>query len=379
MRTHRPFSISLVVLLTAMGGAPGGATPPPPAELVTRRLSEAWTARVARHTDRRLLAAAFAAQRYAPPKGAHLLITEIRQRKEPTTRRRLFDFAYYSLGDTAFAHSAGRYWPASSVKLPAAVGALLVLARQGLDGRARLRFKDSYGAFSGTAAQLYRPAIVRSSNRAYDRLVRIAGSDALSTELARFGLPQTRLSCPYAGAAEITRSPTISYRTQAGRRGEIAARQAKGSDDRCQLGANCTTLFEMSEILRRVVLHDHLAPGERFPLAARDIAALRAALRKARSKIVPAARAVFGRGLTIYNKSGRYPPWDQLDVALVVDREGIPRVLIAASVAYARPGEAHRRVERRLATLVRRGLEALKRRRPRPRWIRFDGPNVAPR
>lgn len=47
---HRPFSLSVVVLLTTMVGAPGGAAPPA-TEVVARRLGEAWSARVARQTD----------------------------------------------------------------------------------------------------------------------------------------------------------------------------------------------------------------------------------------------------------------------------------------------------------------------------------------
>lgn len=64
---------------------------------------------------------------------------------------------------------------------------------------------------------------------------------------------------------------------------------------------------------------------------------------------------------------------------MIVDRRGIPRALVAASVAYARAGEAQGRVERRLDTLVRRGLEALKRSPARPRWIRFDSDAGGPR
>ncbi|MCK5800667.1 MAG: hypothetical protein KAI47_25945, partial [Deltaproteobacteria bacterium] len=60
----------------------------------------------------------------------------------------------YSNGAAPFENSHGRYWPASSIKLAAAVGALAVLGRVGIDGRSSLRFRDSYGTFRGTLASL---------------------------------------------------------------------------------------------------------------------------------------------------------------------------------------------------------------------------------
>jgi hypothetical protein len=350
------------------GAAPTSAGASPTSQPTKRRLGLRWARAVAKHADRSALAKYFTRARYTPPKGAHLLVARFRQHGGRS------QLAWFSLGDSGFAHSQGRYWPASTVKLGAAVAALLVLGERGLDGRAQLEFRDSYGRFRGPATRLYRPAIVWSSNRGYDRLVRVAGVDGLPRVLARYGFSATYLSCPYAGALELRRSPAIRYRRRRGRRietGTLPARQSRGADAQCPGGHNCTTLFELAELLRRVVLHPKLSAVERFALATPDVRALRRSLKRARSKFTPAARAVFGKRITIYNKAGAYPPWDQLDVALIVDARRVPRALIAASVPYLRRGEPGKRVERRLNTLAHQALRALSR-LPVKRWISFS-------
>ena len=57
-------------------------------------------------------------------------------------------FQYFSLRDTGFVYSPGRFFAASTVKLTASIGALLTLRKHGLTGAARLNLHDRQGHFN---------------------------------------------------------------------------------------------------------------------------------------------------------------------------------------------------------------------------------------
>jgi hypothetical protein len=129
----------------------------------------------------------------------------------------------YSLGKSGFAHSSGLFWPASTIKLAAALGALERLRALGVDGNATIELKDSYGRYRGRFAWLYQRAISQSTNRDYDRLVRIAGLDFLNQRFfRRLGLRHTVLQCPYGGASTLGNSPELRFRLGKKRRQRAA-------------------------------------------------------------------------------------------------------------------------------------------------------------
>lgn len=217
--------------------------------------------------------------------------------------------------EAAFDAGAGAaddgFWPASSVKLLAAVGALEYLADLGFTGDARITMAG--GTF--TVADVYHAAIADSSNEAYDLLVQIAGVDWLNEEFLTEanGFPDTVIQRSYTGWG-VDVSPAMSI-VEDGRRHDVAARRATDTYA-CHENGNCSTLLELADSIRRVTL----AAGDRFDLAESDLARLSDALLAAEGFVEPAVGEVLGDGVAVYNKPGYVPGDDCVDVALVADR-----------------------------------------------------------
>jgi hypothetical protein len=289
-----------------------------------------WYERGELLVDRETLQEEFLRRKYTPPDGSFLVIAEVVDAAGHP------GFRYFSLGDTAFSHSEGRFWPASTVKLMAAVGALVTMSKHGLTGNARVRFEDDVGRYRGTVASLCQNAIVHSNNLAYDRLVRLAGFDDLNEHLfsPENGFPSMTFQCPYFPRMSQTlrTSPEIAYQ-EGKREGIIEARHSDRVFDDCPDMSNCTTLFELLDGLRRVVLHEELEESDRFPLHKRDVARLKNALLQAKDKVGKGAEKALGHPVLVYNKAGRLPFADHNDHALIVDNVSGRRYLIAVSVA----------------------------------------------
>lgn len=228
---------------------------------------------------------------------------------------------------------AGGFWPASSIKLLAAIGALDFARSLGFTGAATVTFDD--GGPSRTLREMYEPAIRDSSNYDYDLLVQVAGVDRLNREFltARNGFPATSITRSYAGG-RLDVSPALILEED-GRRVYVPERTAL-DDPECEAG-NCSNLFEMTESVRRVVLGDQLPPDQRFDLDAGDLAALGDALLEAEGFFTEAAAGALGEGARIWSKPGDADGLDCLDVALVEAADG-RRFLVAASVPYGSGG-----------------------------------------
>ena len=99
------------------------------------------------------------------------------------------------------------FWPASSIKVLAAEGALAYLATFGFTGSARVTL---YGA-TYRVSDLYTGAITASNNEDYDLLVLIAGVDFLNTQFltATNGFPRTVIQKDYAGY-DLRASPEMT-------------------------------------------------------------------------------------------------------------------------------------------------------------------------
>jgi len=277
------------------------------------------------------LAEAFAAIGYEPPPGTHLLAAREVSGAHP-------GFDWFSLGDTGFVGSQDRYWPASTVKLITAVAALQTMARLGQSGAARISFVDDDGPYFGTVRQLAFEAVRVSSNAAYNRTVLVTGFDELNDQiLPAWGLHHTVLQRRYTrppGVTELSlrHSPPMRW-TEGEARGAIPARVGTGRHPECPNEGNCTTLFELLEVLRRVVLHFELPPAERFELRDADADALRMAMLTSRSRMALGAEAAFGE-VVVYNKTGTVPGDDRLDHGLVVQLETGRRFLLALALPY---------------------------------------------
>jgi len=225
------------------------------------------------------------------------------------------------------------FWPASSIKVLAAVGALEFVGRMGFTGAATVSFGDASN--STTIKAIYDAALRQSSNADYDRLVEIAGVDWLNREFltSARGFPATVIQRSYTVGGTLD-SPTITL-AEGGRLVVLPARPASAVA-RCPAG-NCSDLFEMSESVRRVVLNDEVAPSERFAITRADVGGLTDALRGADGFFNPAVTKVLGAGATIYSKPGDVADRDCLDVTLIVSPSG-RRFLLSATVPEEQGG-----------------------------------------
>jgi hypothetical protein len=288
--------------------------------------------------DRSSLGAAFSKAGYSPPAGTFLLAARV----VPGLSQPAFQ--YLSLADSGLAYSAGTYWPASTIKLMAAVGALWTLGSYQLSGAATVSFADDDGSYSGTVKNLYDKAIVVSDNVAYNRLMEIAGFDEINdTYLVEAqGLPemvlQRRYTKPFPGS-DLRTSPEISY-SEGGKTGTIPQRVGTGQHPQCPSEGNCITLFELLDVLRRVALHAELPVVEHLPLATADLVGLNVALLKAPTFFEPGASQALGHAVQVYNKSGEVWNNDRLDHGLIVDTVTGERFLIAWSMPYNSTTEA---------------------------------------
>ncbi|HEV3498280.1 MAG TPA: hypothetical protein VHA34_18235, partial [Actinomycetes bacterium] len=224
------------------------------------------------------------------------------------------------------------FWPASSIKVLAAVAALEYVGQQGFTGSATVAFGNGPPR---TIRSIYDAAIRISDNAAYDLLVELAGLDYLNGTFltpAR-GFPVTVIQRSYTIGGNLRVNPAITL-TEGGRKVVIPARTGR-VDASCPQG-QCSNLFEMSESVRRLVLHNEIPPAERFNLAAGDVAGLNSALLGAEGWFEPAVARVLGGGARIYGKPGQVPGRDCLDVVLV--ERNNQRILLSATVPEAQGG-----------------------------------------
>lgn len=239
-------------------------------------------------------------------------------------------YEQYQAGGGALADD---FWPASSIKVLAALGALDFVRSLGYSGAAMVTFDD--GGPSRTLRSIYEPAIRDSSNYDYDLLVQIAGLDRLNGEFltARNGFAVTAISRSYSGL-EFQESPAMIIE-EGDRRTYVPVRSAEREPE-CEAG-NCSNLFEMTESVRRIVLTDQLPPEQRFDLHRDDLQALTGALLEADGFFAGAVTGALGPGARIYSKPGDADGLDCLDVAFVESRAG-KRFLVAATVPHSSGG-----------------------------------------
>lgn len=263
------------------------------------------------------LDAALAATGYTVPAGASIYAAKVT--KTPAG----LSYDDYQGGGGALSQA---FWPASSIKVLAAVGALEFIGKLGFTGAATVSFAGS--SWSSTVKAVYDAAIRISSNSDYDTLVQIAGVDWLNREFltpAR-GFPATVIQRSYAGG-DLYHSPAMTL-TEGTRKATVPAR-AGSVDPSCAQG-NCSDLFEMSESVRRVVLNDEIPEADRFHIAPADVAGLSGSLVAAEGWFAPAVARVLGPGALIYSKPGYVTYRDCMDVTLI-DAKG-QRILLAATV-----------------------------------------------
>ncbi len=300
--------------------------------------------------DEDTLGAAFDDAGYEPPEGSFVMVG--RELEGSATH-----FEWFSLGHSGLTPSHDHYWPASTIKVMTAVAALETLHEYGLTGAAILTFEDLDGRYHGPAKEIIRLAIQVSNNPAYNRTVLIAGMRNINeTVFPRWGLQHTIMQRRYTRPEGVTdlalrTSPTIRYR-EGGRRGTIPERVAPHLYGRCPAAGNCTSLYELLSVMRRVTLHHELPETERFNLSDEDVTVIHDALRESYSRIAPGAEAALGP-VAVLNKTGTVPGDDALDHGLITDETTGRRYLLAVSTRW------HRERTARIGELTRQTLLAI--------------------
>jgi hypothetical protein len=338
----RGAKLALASAITALLIAAGGAvtirsSPAPPSALAFiagGRATEGGTslALVAPRTpgplalplsNPKALDSALTAAGYKVPPGAAVYAAKI------TKEGGSLAYDDYQAGGGALATN---FWPASSIKVLAALGALEFVGRQGFTGAATVAFGN--GA-PRSLRSIYDGAIRISSNADYDALVELAGVDWLNREFltAARGFPATVIQRSYTVGGNLRTNPSVTL-SEGGRKVTIPARTGRVDTD-CSAG-NCSNLFEMSESIRRVVLHNEIPESERFQISSADAAGLTAALLGAEGWFEPAVARVLGSTARIYKKPGQVPGRDCMDVSLIEYRG--QRLLLSATVPERQGG-----------------------------------------
>jgi len=222
---------------------------------------------------------------------------------------------------------ADDFWPASSVKVLAALGALDFVASFGFTGAATVSFDTGYRA---TLRQIYRSAVLDSDNLDYDVLIRIAGFDRLNAEFLSpaNGFPATVIQRSYAGI-DVRTSPRMTL-SERGRTVVVPARVGNGEYD-CPDDGNCANLFELSEAVRRLVLDASIPAEERFAISPGDVRGLADALAGSGSFFGRGVERALGPGATVQSKPGVADGLACVDTAVVTTAGG-DRYLLSAAI-----------------------------------------------
>ena len=269
--------------------------------------------------DTHLIAGLLAARKFVVPERFKALVIRI----DPVSGSEASRFYPFSYKDT-YLHREN-WWPASTVKLFAAIAALEKSRRLGIEPGAKLTFdyttEVSPEPVTKPLNYLVRRALIQSNNQAFDQLVEWVGFHTLNDRFltAGNGLAQTTLLRAYTRRhmyPELNRgsnrlSPPITVAAK-GRVMKLPSERGDGAYN-CPNQGNCTTLWDLAEALRRVMLHESLPAAERFALGADELRLLRKALGTRRSRgnpVVDALRNAFGdRIVGLYHKPGYAGKW----------------------------------------------------------------------
>jgi len=268
-----------------------------------------------RASDTTTLPRLLKARGFKPPEQFKALVISLGR---PGRNKALAPPRVFSYGSTATDRE--NWWPASTVKLYAAIAALEVTHEKGLRPTARATFKYAEGERKGRISGLVHMALVPSNNLAFDRLVEIVGAARLNDVFftPAKGFTRTVMQRSYFGRVRLEpsgvgtnrHSPAITLSD--GRKSvDLPERNPTTAWD-CPDEGNCTTLIDLAEALRRVMLHERLPASQRFALGPAELKVLRRALshRKKRGNgVVDGLAKGYGKGLEFAHKPGYSRKW----------------------------------------------------------------------
>ncbi len=284
-----------------------------------------WDWGVQRVIDRRFLPQVLGRRGVRLPPGTAVYVAQVESGLGGPAYR------FYEAGLGAFSQ---QFWPASAVKILPAVAALEWVYAQGFTSQATVelpRMRDRLD-------RIVDRSIRESSNYDYDLTVQLVGLDGLNQQFLtpERGFPTTELQRGYSGVLNLYTSPGLTLR-EGNRQKYIPPRSQRGAG-RCPGQGNCANLFEMTEAVRRVVLHGELAPQEQFRIPPDDADRLTESLCRAEpSFFAPGARAALGRTPRICHKPGWVLSRDCVDSAVVL--AGTERYLLAVAMPAYQAGD----------------------------------------
>jgi hypothetical protein len=262
--------------------------------------------------DHETLATLLGERGFVAPEGFKALVVRIDQSADGTLTQRYFDWQGTS-------RDRDDWWPASSVKIFAAVAALERLHALGFPIHTWLTYHYDEGEVTRRMDHIIRHALELSSNSAFDQLVELVGFDEINTEffVPDNGFVDTVFLRAYGGRNRdpatsngLNRnSPRITLR-RGSREREVPPRNGRGNYA-CPDQGNCTTMIELAEVMRRIMLHEMLPENERYALRSTDLEVIRDSLARARNHdIADIFQQAFGEiPVRVFHKPGYAVHW----------------------------------------------------------------------
>jgi LysM repeat protein len=251
---------------------------------------------------------------FRPPSRFKAYVIEITFTADRTAIERERRFDYDGTGDDTTGWNA-----ASTVKLFAAIAAMQRAQALGFGLDVEIEFRGSR-TYTHTLRSLVADAVGPSSNIAYDFLVTFVGFDELNRDFftSRNGLAGTALRRAYESSrwmdmgfsSSFAVSPPLVLR-EGTRTREIDART--GSHDTGCYAAACTSLRDLAEAMRRVMLQEQLPSNQSYGLNDENLRFLRQTLRSERARgeevVDGLARGDFAENTRFYHKAGFAGDW----------------------------------------------------------------------
>ncbi|MCB9892697.1 MAG: serine hydrolase [Planctomycetes bacterium] len=192
------------------------------------------------------------------------------------------EFTWYEL---AKSRDAVDFWPASTIKLYAAIAAIEFLNGEGLPldvtvSYARRLTSDRWVLdCARTVPEMISEVFRRSSNEDYTLLLRMLGIDRINTQflIPAKGFPHSALMRDYVTYRPVVyeneEPQRITITTPEGKArvfehtwSGISYAERRGATVLSSTTGNCTSTHELADCLRRVLFHDVLPEAERFAL-----------------------------------------------------------------------------------------------------------------
>ncbi len=254
------------------------------------------------------------ARGFEPPEQFKALVLEVTfdERRERVVGERRFGWDRTADDDTGWN-------PASSVKLFAGIAAGQYAHELGFSPDAEIVFHGQGGDRRRSLRALIESALGPSDNIAYNELVQFVGFDRMNGTFLgeRNGIRRSALRRAYEArrwmemgeSSSFSASPPLTIREGARSR----SLDARSGSVRVDCGsAACTSLVDLAEAMRRLMLQEQLPAGQHFDLPGPTLTTIRRALRTERRRgeeVVDRLSAQLGDAVTLYHKAGYSQQW----------------------------------------------------------------------